>query len=267
MKRYLLAVVLILYLGLTSATSLEAPSEEQFNVSETLSEPDQDILMKERNNDGLYSKTYETEVINQNDQKVKEKVSRTIPLHMAPVTTNSPRPDEVRFEDFQKKMTWELEVPANQKRTVTTSTNYLTVIGGTVLIFFGLISIKLLRKDIKIAKKVKKTDEALKVIIHIENPTNRSFSRTEVKDFIPSVLEEQEFRAGEPTVTKTENGTRLRYQLENVRPGETRKIVYTMKPVFEQSSEIHIPEAELITRDGGIKETCSQEILIEQDDE
>jgi hypothetical protein len=71
----------------------------------------------------------------------------------------------------------------------------------------------------------------------------------EVEDFVPSVLEVDEFKVNEPVIAKTDNGTRLEWEIDELQPGESRALVYTLKKAYEGTAEVHLPEAEMKSED------------------
>lgn len=240
-------------------------SADQLSFSETENTVESPEIER-KTRETIYSVNQIISVSNPNDEPIKQGVTRSVPIYLSPLTFNSPAPDNTKIVDARKIMEWDLQVPANSEETVRSSLNYLIFFGGIGAILLGLIGIKTLKKSIRIEKEVKNQENELKVIIHLENHTNRTYENLSVKDFIPSVLETEEFRAGKPKVTKTENGTKLEWEIDEVQPGEDRKLIYTMKPDFSGTSEIHLPEAELITDSGEVKESSQKNFEVQPDE-
>ena len=214
-----------------------------------------------------YSKELKIQVSNPSNQTVAKTVSQSIPFYLAPLATNSPSPDKAEFVNNSKVMEWDLEVSPSGEKTVKTSINYLLFFGGLVVLFGSIGILKVMKGSIKLEKEVKRKGELTKILLHLENHTKKPVRDLKIKDFIPSVLEEDEFMAGKPMVTKTEHGTRLEWEIEKIEPGETRKLIYTVKAKFEQESTIQLPEAEVLIPKKSSKESCSKEVDFKPEEE
>jgi len=214
-----------------------------------------------------YSKELKIQVSNPNNQTVTKTVSQSIPFYLAPLATNSPSPDKAEFVNNSKVMEWDLEVSPSGEKTLKTSINYLLFFGGLIVLFGSMGILKVMKGSIKLEKEIKREGELTKILLHLENHTKKPVRDLKIKDFIPSVLEEDEFMAGKPMVTKTEHGTRLEWEIEKIEPGETRKLIYTVKPKFEQESTIQLPEAEVLIPKKSSKESCSKEVDFKPEEE
>lgn len=247
--------------------SEKSENETTENETKTEEESTEKILknaeIERTREENLVSKNLYITVKNPNQGPIEETVTRSVPFYLAPVTFNSPSPDSTKFVNEKKVMEWNLQIGPESEKKIRSSVNHLIFFGGVGLILLGLTAIKLTRKSIKIEKEVKWEGKLLKAVIHLKNPTKKTYENISVKDFIPSVLEYEESKAVKPTLTKTDNGTRLEWEIESLKPGENRKLIYTMKPKFEEKSDVHLPEAELTTRNGIIKESSKEETTIE----
>jgi len=58
-----------------------------------------------------------------------------------------------------------------------------------------------------------------------------------------------------PVIRKTNNGTRLVWEIDSMEPGEQRVFEYSIKPLVEVEGGITLPEAELEIAEERIGET------------
>lgn len=188
-------------------------------------------------------------------------IQQSFPVFLAPITSFNPKPESSQITGGEQKVEWTLNLQPGQTETVSYITSYKLPLIALALLLASLAGLKTLEKQPRITKELKQTGEGVTVTLHIENHSGTTVDRLEVEDFIPSVLEVDEFKANEPVVAKTENGTRLEWDVEDLQAGESRAIIYTVKPDFVGKSNIEFSSAEMSSPDIGKKK--SDEITLE----
>ncbi|OYT43275.1 MAG: hypothetical protein B6U88_01400 [Candidatus Aenigmarchaeota archaeon ex4484_56] len=168
--------------------------------------------------------------------------------------------------------TWDFVLLPNQSFTISYSYDYIILV---LLIVLGGLFIVLLfltfRKEIKIKKsivnKIKKIKEGkdIKILLEVENTTNKELSHIIVEDFLPPLFELKESLL-KPKIKKKTNEAILRWEIPKLEPKETRIFSYTIIPKLGLDENYSFPLARVIYKIGEIKkESLSNNLVVKVD--
>ena len=246
---------------------IEAGSESfdlgEFQISQDKNEvtDKKDTVRRESSWDRtFFTSTKSIRLNNPTDVDRVKSVEQSVPVFLDPITSFTPEPDTQRIQGGAKKVKWNVELSPREQKTVEYSTSYKLPLLALALVFVAFIGVKALEKNPRIVKEYSRTDEGLKITLHVENHSSRALKTVEIKDFIPSILEVDEFKTSDPVVARTEHGTRLEWEIDEMHAGESRALIYTVKPDFEVSADIQLPEAKMISESTGLLESEKLEV-------
>lgn len=195
-------------------------------------------------------------VHNRGNTPLNYTVNRTVPSYLAPITGFNLEPTSKKQEGTQETFYWTKELQPGEKFTVQRQTNYWKPALALLGIIAALAGLKKLRNNVNITKKAEKTNTGLKISIEIENISDRTFRDVKIEDFVPDIAEvDKNFEMASPTVRKTNEGTKLSWNLENLEPGDQRVLQYTIRPKVEVEGGITLQEAVLKEGDTELKKT------------
>lgn len=195
-------------------------------------------------------------VKNQGNTEVNYTVNRTVPNYLTPITGFSKEPARQTSEGSTKTYYFTTELRPGETFTVQRQTNYWVPAAALLGIIAALAGLKKLRNTVKIEKTAEKTSGGLKVSIELENISDRTFREVTVEDFVPDIAEvDKNFEMASPTVRKTNEGTKLKWNLDDLEPGDQRVLQYTVRPKVEVEGGIELQEAELKSGDDTLKKS------------
>lgn len=225
--------------------------EQRHYVSRQVSiQPVNDITRETSGEDRLISRTRTFTVVNSGNVKESVSVNASLPTYMAPLASFSSDPSSTDLGASEQFYTWQLEVPPGEQRQVSYQVDYTPALAFLALIFLGILGFRKLQTDLKISKQAVTKDGAVKINIEIENNSGTPMTDLEVKDFVPDIAEvSQDFEFARPVQTKTSNGTKLRWEIDRLEPGEQRVFEYRIKPLIEVEDGAMLP-ALTVEREG-----------------
>lgn len=240
---------------LNASVILESQTVEQAYQNFSVNQIENIVTNSSRSNN-LATITGSVTVENKGNTPINYTVNRTVPSYLTPITGFSMEPTKVENTGTQETYYWTKELQPGEKFSVERQTNYWMPAVALLGIIAALAGLKKLRNNVKITKKAEKTGSALKVSIEIENISDRTFRDVKVEDFIPDIAEvDKNFEMASPTVRKTNSGTKLTWDLENLEPGDQRVLQYTIRPKVEVEGGLTLQEAELKEGDRTLKKT------------
>lgn len=226
-------------------------ASENFSVNEI-----ENIVTNSSRSNNLATITGSVTVENRGNTPVNYTVNRTVPSYLTPITGFSMEPARVENTGTGETYYWTQQLQPGEKFTVKRHTNYWMPAVTLLGIIAALAGLKKLRNNVNITKRAEKSGSALKVSIEVENISDRTFRDVTIEDFVPDIAEvNKNFEMASPTVRKTNSGTRLTWDLENLEPGDQRVLQYTLRPKVEVEGGITLQEAELREGDRVLKKT------------
>lgn len=206
--------------------------------------------------DRIFEYSESIKATNNGNSEARIELNKTLPGYITPLTSFNTTPD--RIEDVTGGSTyyWSFDVPPGEKAAVSYKTRYWPPLVILSLLFTGLILLKRLYEGVVFSKHVRRTDEGIKVHLELENRSNHEIDKLKVKDFVPDIASvDEEFPMAKPVIRKTNNGTRLVWEIESMNPGEQRVFEYTIKPLVEVEGGVTLPKAKLEIEEQRISET------------
>jgi hypothetical protein len=224
-----------------------------FTVGEVVS-----IIRDTTGTNNLATKTGTVMVENRGNAPVNYTVNRSVPSYLTPITRFTKQPTNVQSKGSTRHYFFTTELHPGGTYTVKRTTNYWIPATALLGIIIALAGLKKLRNTVKIQKKAEKTSSGLKISIEIENISDRIFMDVTVEDFVPDIAEvDKNFEMASPTLRKTNEGTKLTWDLEDLEPGDQRVLQYTIRPKVEVEGGVELQKAELREEDQTIKKTDS----------
>lgn len=237
--------------------------ERQQHISQNVSVGEvEEIVRSTEVDDRLLTSTWTTEVENTGNIETVVEVNSSLPVYVDPLVKFDPEPDSVESRADEQFYTWNVKLQPGETDRVGYTIDYVPAVGFLVLLFIGVLGIKKLQTDIRFSKSSKQEEAGIRVRIEIENNSGTPRRNLEVEDFVPDIADvSQEFDFAKPVITHTSNGTRLRWDVDQLDSGEQRVFEYRIKPQVSVEDGVMLPSAE-ITLDGErVKE--SDEIEVE----
>ena len=178
----------------------------------------------------------------------KEEITTSVEWYEQPFLSYEREPDTVREEEGERVLVWEVEdLERMGTANVIYSRNYwsaLVVLLIVVVVFF--IIYKQLH-SVSVVKFVNSKGSNISVNVRVRNNTGRNIDKTMVEDFVPGIATLiNKFDSKSPDrVQKTDEGTRLVWEIGRMEPGEERILVYNLKPRIRVEGSINLPEASI----------------------
>ncbi len=179
--------------------------------------------------------------------------------YLQPLTTFSQEPDRSVDVEGYNRYYWSQTLQPGESVSVSYTVNYWLLVAGLLLLMAGLAALKKLRRTARFKKSVKKTEDGIRIRLELENVSGRSMHGVEVKDFVPDISAvDEDFPMAKPVIRKTENGTRLTWEIEELEPGDQRVFEYYIRPLVEVEGGVELPEAELEVE--GIRKSKTEQV-------
>ncbi len=172
------------------------------------------------------------------------KIEENIPWYLDPFTTFQNK--DLKSENVEGNTVWVVDqLDKGETVEVSYRTNYWPpVILILILVIVSMAIYKHLRK-VNISKSGKVAEENYSIHLRVENQTGRVINRAKLEDFVPGIASlVPEFESRKPEkIQKTEEGTKLVWDLGSMDPGEERIITYKLKPKIKVEGNTRLPGA------------------------
>ncbi len=145
---------------------------------------------------------------------------------------------------------WRINLRPNESIRITYSEiywpTYVIIIAAVlaILIFYWQSLGVVFRKNV-IGSKVLRSDKEISVSLHLKNRKSE-INRVTVRDIVPpnfSVI--SKFETVKPVIRKVANGIELVWKIGSLKPYEERVLHYTIKPMVDFATKVHLPPAVL----------------------
>lgn len=215
-----------------------------------------DLRFSRESTNNLLSMTRRSKVTNAGNSPVNYTVNRTVPSYLTPITGFSELPDDRESKGNSERYSWDVMIQPGESFDLERRTNYWMPAAALLGIILAILGIKRLRNSVKFSKEAEMMGEDLRISINIENISDRTYRDVSVEDFVPDIAEvERKFDMAAPTVRKTNEGTKLSWNIDELEPGDQRVLQYTVKPKVEVEGGVELQEAVLKERDEVIKKS------------
>lgn len=212
--------------------------------------------------DRLLSKTRKYRLENNGNVKDEVTVNAELPVYLDPLVSFSAEPDSSVATSSGQQYSWNFDLEPGEVQKLSYTVDYSPALVFLTLLLVGIAGLKKLQTDLKLSKSAASTGEGkVKIRIELENNSGTPMRDIEVKDFVPDIAEvSTDFEFARPVMTKTSNGTRLRWEIDELSPGEQRVFEYSLKPLVEVEGGVALPSLE-VSKDGSkIKESSELEV-------
>jgi len=215
-----------------------------------------DIEFDSEENDRIFEYSESLYVTNNGNSETSVELNKTLPDYMTPITSFDVSADRIEDLSGSNAYYWRFELEPGETASVDYRTRYWPPMVVLSVLFGGVLLLKRLYTGTNFSKEVRKTENGVKVHIEVENRSNHKVNDLTVTDFVPDVASvKEEFPMAKPVIRKTNNGTRLVWEIDSMEPGEQRVFEYSIKPLVEVEGGITLPEAELEIAEERIGET------------
>jgi len=195
------------------------------------------------------SKTFTAK--NTGNSPTNTSLTAQIPSYLTSITSTTPETNKIEEVDGNTVYTWEKTLKPGEEYSTTYNTKYWIPLAGTLLLTAGIITIKLLGKNIELRKTTQKEGNRIKINLEIENTGEKTYDKIELQEFIPDIATvDEKFSMNTPKIRKTSEGTKLTWNIENLEPGDQRIIQYTIKPKVEVEEQVEFQKAVLRDMEG-----------------
>lgn len=220
-----------------------------------------EIEFSTREDDRVFEYSESLYATNNGNSKSKVELNKTLPSYMVPLTSFNTSADRVEENSGSNTYYWEFDLEPDQTAGVSYRTRYWPPLVVLSILFAGILLLKRLYTGVTFTKKARKTEDGIKVHLEVENRTSHPVDELKVTDFVPDIASvKEEFPMAKPVIRKTNNGTRLVWEVESMKPGEQRVFEYTITPLVEVEGGVTLPEAELEVAEERIEETDEQTV-------
>lgn len=193
---------------------------------------------------------------NNGNAETQVELNKTLPGYMNPLTNFRTPADRVEEASAGTTYYWSFNLQPGETAAVSYKTRYWPPLVVLIVLFAGILVLKRLYTGVTFSKQVRKTDEGIKVHLKVENRSGHRVDELKITDFVPDIASvEEEFPMAKPVIRKTNNGTRLVWEIESMESSEQRVFEYTIKPLVEVEGGVTLPEAELEMDEQRIAET------------
>jgi len=254
----------------------EGTSPGEYNLETTILQDDQEgdsvsqsfevvsmenIEFSSQEDDRIFEYAESIYATNNGNSEAEVELNKTLPGYMAPITSFNSSAD--RIEDISGGSTyyWSFNLEPGETAAVSYRVRYWPPLVVLSVLFAGILLLQRLYTGVTFSKKAKRTEEGIKVHLEIKNRSSHRIDELKVKDFVPDIASvEEQFPMAKPVIRKTNNGTRLVWEIESMEPGEERLLEYTIKPLVEVEGGVTLPGAELEMAEERIEETDEQTV-------
>lgn len=159
----------------------------------------------------------------------------------------------------ENKVEWVFDLPPQETRTITITTNYKPLFYGVIaLILIIIMVVWRIKRSITISKHAVKVRGkkgeivGIKILLHVKNRTGSKITDIRIIDILPNVLRmSQEFGTLKPSqMQKGEKSSRLIWNIESLEGGEERLISYKVEPNLQLFGTMMLPAALLRFKKG-----------------
>jgi hypothetical protein len=184
------------------------------------------------------------EVVNTGNSPANASVTLSVPSYLSSITSPEPEADSTETADGDTVYRWKTELAPDESFSATYTTKYWIPLLGVILLTAGIIAIKRIGNTLTVTKKVESNGQEVKIKIDIVNSSEKTFEQLELEEFIPDIATvDESFEMNTPKIRKTNEGTKINWKLEEVRPGDQRIIQYKIKPKVQVDEEAELKPA------------------------
>lgn len=221
----------------------------------------ENIEFSSQEDDRIFEYSESIYATNNGNSETQIELNKTLPGYMAPITSFNSSVDRIEEISGGSTYYWSFNLEPGETAAVSYRVRYWPPLVVLSILFAGILLLKRLYTGMTFSKKARRTKEGIKVHLEIKNRTSHRVDELKVKDFVPDIASvKEEFPMAKPVIRKTNNGTRLVWEIDSMDPGEERVFEYMIQPLVEVEGGVTLPEAELEMEEERIEETDEQTV-------
>ena len=207
--------------------------EEVENISETVQTDNRVFVVNKQysfENEGNTHRNYTYEV--------------EVPDYLEPVTTaeGAEKFDSESGTGYR----WTLSLEPGETETVQTQTDYWVPITGLALLFISFIVLRKVTSSVSVVKKVEERGDKVIITLEVENSSSKIYDDVLLEDYVPNIASvSSSFDMATPEIVNEEEGTKLKWWITDLGPGDQRIFKYTLRPKVEVEGGVTLDPAEL----------------------
>ncbi len=211
----------------------EVEVQEVENISETV-ETDNRVFIVNREyrfeNNGNTVRNYTHEV--------------QVPNYLEPVTAAE---GAERFNSENGTgLRWTLELQPGESKTVQIRTDYWIPISGLAVLFISFLVLRRVTSSVSVIKTVEERGDKVVIKLEVENSSSKTYDDVLLQDFVPNIASvSSSFDMATPEIVNEEEGTKLKWWITDLGPGDQRIFKYTLRPKVEVEGGVTLDPAEL----------------------
>lgn len=207
-------------------------------------------LSQSRSTEGFLVKESVIRVENEYPLTVREDVELQLSGHERFLVTFETVPDSSEFSGLEATHIWDLELEPGESTEIIYTVNIGFPLAILTALTLAVIGFKLKKGRFYLDKEVEIVDGEIKTVLTVRNGRDSVQRNLVLRDFVPGVVEPTEFETGSPEISNPDRGTRVEWGIEELQPGESRVLVYRLKPNFDIKADIEFGRAELLDDEG-----------------
>ena len=222
---------------------------ETFNIEEV-----ENVTTQKNVENRLIAVTQRFEASNHGNQEETYKHEVVKPSYIAPVV-DAPKAETTETENGVR-YSWEMQIAPGETKTVEISTDYWKPLTGLIILLGAFIGLKKITSSVSTRKTLTRTSAGLDIRIEVENNSSKIFDDVLLEDFVPNIAEiDSSFEMASPEINNTEKGTKLKWWLTELEPGDQRILKYSIRPKVEVEGGVTLKSAVLKDGDKVLDET------------
>ena len=168
-----------------------------------------------------------------------------IPSYLEPVTY-APEAEVTDGSSGQKTLTWRNSLEPGESVTVESRTDYWIPITGLAVLLGSFLLLRKITSSVSVVKTVEERESENIVTLEVENSSSKTYDDVLLEDYVPNIASvNSSFDMASPEVVDEEHGTKLKWWITDLGPGDQRIFKYTLRPKVEVEEGITLDPAEL----------------------
>jgi hypothetical protein len=164
-------------------------------------------------------------------------------------------------ENSSTVYSWKIELEPGEEETVNLETNYWLPAGALGLLVVALVALKRITSSISVFKSIENRGDEIVVTLEVENSSSKTYDDVILEDYIPNIASvTSNFEMASPELKDTGEGTKLRWWINDLEPGDQRIFKYTLRPKVEVEDGVTLDPAELKDGETTLDTTAKEDI-------
>lgn len=207
--------------------------EEIENVTETVETDNRVFVVNKQysfENNGNTARNYTYEIL--------------VPNYLEPVTSAE---NAERFSsESGTGLRWKMNLEPGESQTVQTRTDYWIPVTGLAVLFASFIVLRKITSSVSVIKKVEERGDKVVITLEVENSSSKTYEDVLLEDYVPNIASvSSNFDMATPEIVNEEEGTKLKWWITDLGPGDQRILKYTLRPKVEVEGGVTLDPAEL----------------------